>query len=113
MRRVRDRSDINRHSVLAWFGGGYDGAGRLLMTNIRAAIRRALKESLENPGRLPRGGVIGTGPWSIMCLPGRDESGISSGRSSRSRGSEVVKACSVTEDRGVCCEGGRGCRKEN
>lgn len=72
------------------------------MTNIWAATRRALKrESLENPGRLPRGGGIGTGPWLIKCLSGRDEPGIFSGRNSRSRGSEMVKACSVREDSGI------------
>lgn len=45
-----------------------------MMTNTGAATRRALKkEPLENPGRLPRGGGTGTGPWLIMCLPDRDE----------------------------------------
>lgn len=76
MRTVREKSDISQPSVLTWIGGGCDGVGRLLKTNTGAATGTALKkEPLENPGSLPRGGGIGTEPWLIMCLPGRDEWG--------------------------------------
>lgn len=80
------------------------------MTNIWAATRALKQESLGNPGRLPRGGGMGSGPWLVMCLSGRDEPGVFSGRSSRNRGSEMVKACSVriTEGAGRDTEAQRG-----
>lgn len=68
----RDKSEINQPSELAWSGGGYDRANRLLIMNIWAATQRAPeKESLGNPRRFLRGGNIRTGPWMMMCLTGR------------------------------------------
>lgn len=54
---------------------------------------------------------MGTGPWLVMCLSGRDEPGVFSGRSSRSRGSEMAKACSVREDSGIVVRI-TGCRRD-